>query len=283
MKSYLEIKAMDCASWMISEGTGRGRTHCYLLEGEKNALLIDTGLGLVDMKSITKSLTDKEVIVVNTHGHLDHISRNYQFSTVYLHPNDEEVYKIHSGSEMRYEYHKNRYLSKGYSKLWVNSPFFRWYLKPLWYLPERNNRVPCHDSMILDLGKRPITIYATPGHTGGSVCLLDQTRRWLFTGDTICEQGVLLQFEESCSVEEYLMGLNRLKEIETSYDSLFCGHQKVPLDKSYLDDYIDTAKYIIEKYASQAVETYSDTIQYKRAAITFDFRKVLKEYSYGIL
>ena len=101
MESHLEVQAIDAHTWVISQGQGRGRTHCYLLEGEHQAVLIDTGLGLVSMKEITDSLTSKEVMVINTHAHLDHISRNYEYEHVYMHPNDDVLYWEHSSRPLR--------------------------------------------------------------------------------------------------------------------------------------------------------------------------------------
>ena len=58
----------------------------WLVEGREKALLVDTGLGVGDLRGEVEALTDKPVIVANTHGHGDHSGGNYAFDRVYMHP-----------------------------------------------------------------------------------------------------------------------------------------------------------------------------------------------------
>ena len=44
----------------------------YLVEGSEKAALLDTGSGLGHMKPLIESLTDKPLLVLLTHGHVDH-------------------------------------------------------------------------------------------------------------------------------------------------------------------------------------------------------------------
>ena len=63
----------------------------YLVVGEEKACVIDTMNGLSDLGAAVRKITDKPVIVVNTHGHPDHIFGNMYFSEAYLHPADREL------------------------------------------------------------------------------------------------------------------------------------------------------------------------------------------------
>ena len=71
---------------------------------------------------------------------------------------------------------------------------------------------------VFDLGNRTLEIIETPGHSPGSVSILDREHRWLFTGDTCCQADVLLQIEYSQSPEVYLKSINKLIERESQYD-----------------------------------------------------------------
>ena len=44
----------------------------YLLIGEEKAMLIDSFYGQGDLRAFVETITDKPVIVANTHGHFDH-------------------------------------------------------------------------------------------------------------------------------------------------------------------------------------------------------------------
>lgn len=69
--------------------------YMYLVAGEEKAALIDTGMGFPGLRQLVERLTDKPVIVLNTHGHLDHIGGNDEFDYIYLHPDDLTVYVEH--------------------------------------------------------------------------------------------------------------------------------------------------------------------------------------------
>ena len=62
----------------------------------REALLIDTCYGFTDISGAIQGLTDKPLMVINTHGHFDHISGNYRFGEIFLSQKDEELYRLHS-------------------------------------------------------------------------------------------------------------------------------------------------------------------------------------------
>ncbi|MEI3580641.1 MAG: MBL fold metallo-hydrolase [Acutalibacteraceae bacterium] len=55
----------------------------YLITGSEKALLVDTGLGMGNIRKVVEELTSLPVIVMNTHTHFDHIGGNALFDTVY--------------------------------------------------------------------------------------------------------------------------------------------------------------------------------------------------------
>ena len=75
--------------------------YMYLVVGAERAALIDTGMGFPGLHQLVEKLTDKPVIVLNTHGHLDHIGGNDEFDCIYLHPDDLAVYAEHGMESYR--------------------------------------------------------------------------------------------------------------------------------------------------------------------------------------
>lgn len=247
MESDKDIVELDEETYMISEGEGRGRTHSYLVIGENRACLIDTGFGYTNMKAAVERLTEKEVFVICTHGHLDHIGSNSYFDEIYLHPADRGLYELHSDPAYRLSFLKQRYLNKGMTREEVESEEFKERTRRLWHQKPANAIGSLEDGQTFQLGNRELTIVHTPGHTRGSVCILDAGRRRLYTGDTICELGVLLCFEESTPVETYLSSLETLWDMRGQYTEIFGGHQRIPLELSYLADYMECAKQAIAR------------------------------------
>lgn len=45
-------------------------------------VLIDTGLGIGNVKRLAEEFTSLSIIVVNSHSHYDHIAQNYLFDNV---------------------------------------------------------------------------------------------------------------------------------------------------------------------------------------------------------
>ena len=65
-----------------------GGTNCYLVTGSDRALLIDCGTGFCDIRSAVENVTNLPVVLVATHGHVDHIGGAGQFEEMYIHRAD---------------------------------------------------------------------------------------------------------------------------------------------------------------------------------------------------
>jgi glyoxylase-like metal-dependent hydrolase (beta-lactamase superfamily II) len=237
--SRASITKIDEDTWVITEGKGRGASHCYLIVGKNKACIIDTGLGLSNIRKAVKKITSLPVDVINTHGHLDHISKNYQFDHVYIHQADDTIYTAGIDFDNRRRLLISRLQKKGISQDILNSLIAKPFIYAFCHIKDECKRHYIKDGDIVDLGNRKLTIIETPGHTKGSVCVLDSQRRYLFTGDTICEQGVLLYFDHSDSLETYKKSLLKLLELNDQYDLIFGGHQKVPLNKTIICSFVE--------------------------------------------
>ena len=79
MDNWFTIEQIDRDTFSISEYKHWEETHCYLLCGEKYAILIDTGLGVSNIRKIVDSLTKLPVMTVTTHVHWDHIGGHKYF------------------------------------------------------------------------------------------------------------------------------------------------------------------------------------------------------------
>lgn len=73
------------------------------------------------------------------------------------------------------------------------------------------------DGQLLDVPGRRIRALATPGHTGGHLCLLDEDERLLFSGDHVLPEiypGVGLGGAGDDALAQYLEGLARMREFD---------------------------------------------------------------------
>jgi glyoxylase-like metal-dependent hydrolase (beta-lactamase superfamily II) len=154
---------------------GGGGTHCYLLEGEECAVLIDTGLHVINIKEIVTS--------INTHGHIDHITNNFQFKTIYMHPKDDLVYQEHSSYEFRYLFFSKKRIDKGIPKCLLDISCVKEEIEKNARLPKQKY-ISLSNYEIINISNRELVIIETPEHTPGSICVLDVQKRRLYSGDT---------------------------------------------------------------------------------------------------
>lgn len=73
MENWFTVEKIDNDTFAISEYKHWEETHCYLLCGRKSAILIDTCLGVSNIKKVIESLTSLPIMVITTHVHWDHI------------------------------------------------------------------------------------------------------------------------------------------------------------------------------------------------------------------
>ena len=227
----MEAKELDTNTWLITRGEGQTSTHNYLLAGEHKAALIDTGLEAEALREFATSLTDKPIVVLHTHGHIDHIGNDQQFDEVMLHPNDFDLYQLHSSAAFRKEFLQVEEDSEGND--------------PRQAINQTVQLEPLVGGNIIDLGERQLRVIENPGHTRGCISLIEEARKTIYTGDMVCEMGVLMHFAESTGIDVYKQSLETIRAaISTGY-RLYTGHQLTPLSSEWIDAYIECADELI--------------------------------------
>lgn len=90
MDDWFTIEELDTNTFAISEYKHWEETHCYLLLGEQRAVLIDTGLGVSNIKQVVDTLTKLPVQVITTHVHWDHIGGHKWFHNIAVYETEKE-------------------------------------------------------------------------------------------------------------------------------------------------------------------------------------------------
>lgn len=179
-----EIIQMDTHTWRFEDGFVR----FFLLEGEERAVLLDSGAGCPEAAELAGGLTDKPLLLVNTHGDGDHTSGTAAFSEIYMHPADYE------GMGMAEQY-------------------------PGTALRE------VKDGELLDLGDRPLKLIHIPGHTKGSIAVLDVKNRALYAGDSV-QKGHIFMFGAHRDPGQYEASLDKLIALQGEYDRIYASHDE---------------------------------------------------------
>ena len=195
------------------------RTAMYLVEGADKAVLIDTGVGVGDLKSVVAGLTDKPVTVLLTHGHVDHALGAAGFNDVRMSPLDKGVYAEHCDFGGRKGYVMGSAMQGGDPAL-VASVTDADYLEPR----AAEDFAPLAAGDTFDLGGVTVEVHRGAGHTPGSLTMLIPEWRVLLLGDA-CNQFTFLFDHHSAPLSDFRAMLVELKkQTDGRYDRVIFSH-----------------------------------------------------------
>jgi glyoxylase-like metal-dependent hydrolase (beta-lactamase superfamily II) len=225
---YYKTHEVFPGTWRISEALGVGE---YLLEGDKKALLIDTGFGFVDLRRTISKITKKTVEVVNSHGHVDHAGGNNQFEKIWIDKDDvfmlDEAWKK-SQLDLLINYGKRVNPALNLMLFYFRLQRFRKYNTRVEALPE---------NVVFDLGGRKIGTMRVPGHSPGSVIFLDESTKTVFAGDAL-NPSVFLFFDEHLKLKSYADRIEAIASLR-GFDQFYTSHQAGAIPFSYAGWYAD--------------------------------------------
>ncbi|MBI1744859.1 MBL fold metallo-hydrolase [Candidatus Acetothermia bacterium] len=170
---------------------GELQANCYILKWEKTqqAIVIDPGapepqlLDRIGAFQVTK--------IINTHGHWDHVLADQLMKETYgakilIHRAEHTCFKRATHSQVEVDE----------------------------YLEEGN---------IIQVGEIHLRVLHTPGHTPGSIVLMEEERRWLFTGDLLLKDGTGGANVPGGSYPDFVKSIQRLRGLKKDYH-IYPGH-----------------------------------------------------------
>ncbi|MBE5995915.1 MAG: MBL fold metallo-hydrolase [Lachnospiraceae bacterium] len=206
-----EIDEFECASM-------------FVIVGSERALLIDTGVGIGDLRWVLENrITDKPYDVVISHAHGDHFGGAGFFERVFVNEKDLDWNRNPQMTTIEFRRHYAEMIAaRGGGKHFDYDPGRD--IRPWERTPEK---VPIRDGHIFELGGRTVSCFDCPGHTPGEMVFIDDQSRILFCADA-CNRNLILGSGWNCSREEMLReaadGLQRIIGMRDRYDAVFNGH-----------------------------------------------------------
>ena len=201
---------MGCEIIQINANTWRiedDGVRLFLLTGTEKALLIDSGMNLNNARDIAAGLTDLPLSLLNTHADRDHIGSNEQFDAFYMHPAEEPVYR-RSGKS--------------------------------------GTIIPVREGDSLNLGDRELRIIHLPGHTPGSIAVLDVQNKVLISGDPIQAHGRIFMFGDHRNMEDYIASLEHLESFADQFDEIWPSHADIPVSPAVIRKLRDGAQAVLD-------------------------------------
>jgi glyoxylase-like metal-dependent hydrolase (beta-lactamase superfamily II) len=169
----------------------------YLIIEEDDVYLIDTGYEktadvIVDSIRHLGMKPDKVKLLINTHGHVDHAGGN-------------NVLKQLSGASIAIHRLEAQKLQL-----------------------ETQDTIFLQDNDVLSLGSRKLTVIHTPGHCPGQICIYEQNKGIIFSGDHVIEgtsTGTVYIGPPEGSVIDYIESLRKIQSLNLTM--ILPGHGKI--------------------------------------------------------
>ncbi len=191
----------------------------FLVIGSEKALLVDTGMGIKNIKAVVEELTKLPLLVVNTHTHFDHIGDNWRFDVV--HVLDELSAKDRLGQTFSVHQNLPELADNFVPKAFHYDQMGTIDLANFAIQPGRFQ--PIQEGHVFDLGDRQFRVIATPGHSPDSLMLVNDVEKMVFTGDTFYPASLYAHFYGSFDV--YRQTLHRVAKQFADYQ-LYCSHNE---------------------------------------------------------
>ncbi len=215
------LHALGDGLWEINEFDGASM---FLAVGEKRALLMDTGVGIGNLRKFVSRLADRPLDVLLTHNHRDHVGNAPLFDRVHLHPLDMRMgamIRPLTSKESRLQFAENtRAVHPDIVYPWTEADIVQYVHEP--------EMMEAEDGFVFDLGGRQLRCVWTPGHTPGSLSVIDSQTGTLFCGDAfspVLGLGVRpIDGMRHATIEEAHAALVRLNGMDFDRQRMFNGH-----------------------------------------------------------
>jgi glyoxylase-like metal-dependent hydrolase (beta-lactamase superfamily II) len=200
----------------------------YLVIGDERTALIDTGNGIGDIKSLVDMLTDKPVIVINTHTHVDHIGGNNQFD-------DIAVFDTHFSRENAAKGRKKEEMENYIDGDMVWKPLPGYFEASSWMIHPFKVSRWLKDGDEVNLGSRKLEIIHTPGHSPDSVCILDRDNRLFWIGDSFYPAPIYV-YSPTTNLDHFICSMRRMIILSPAYDCVIPSHNEPKIEKHLIEE-----------------------------------------------
>lgn len=194
------IYQLSSSEFGYSREFGKASRSSYLVVGRERALLFDLALKEKNLVEYAAQLAAKPIQIVISHAHVDHIFHANKTEEVWLHQKDEQLFR------------------KG--------TFFQRGVKPCPQLKFLS------DGDEIDLGERVLDVIHIPGHTDGSILLLDRNTKILLSGDTVTRR-LLYGLHTYVPLKQFCDRLSQLNEKD--FEQIYTAHDRAALPKSHIN------------------------------------------------
>lgn len=208
---------------VIEEPFHDERAKSCLIVGEERAILLDTGMGVADIREVVDRLTDRPILVVNSHAHWDHIGDNHRFDEIWIH--EEESGSLEAGVD-------NDVLRRWFGPEHLTGPLPDGVSPDTISIPPSALTGLVRDGQVIDIGGRQLEVLHCPGHSPGGIALVDHANGALFSTD-VAYAGALYVYG-AADLPVYQRSLHRLAALAPGLKAVYPSHGESPISPRML-------------------------------------------------
>jgi len=192
------------------------RANIWLVEGRDADLIVDFGMGLMPLRPSLGLRPGKPIIALATHVHVDHVGSFHEFEERLGHPAEAEAFAAMPDDRALIDMFRD--LPDPVAEL----PSPNWNPRDYTLSKAALTRVVDEGDRI-ELGDFSFEVLHLPGHSPGSIGLLETNRKILFSGDAIYS-GQLVDDIPGADIEQYRETMNGLSCLDVNL--VFAGHNQ---------------------------------------------------------
>jgi len=190
------------------------RANIFHLRGRQSDLVVDFGMGIRPLMPHLKVSRGKKIIAVATHIHADHVGAFHEFETRVGHRNEAAAFASMLDEDTVADIFRalETPVTRAPCEGW-HAATYRITPAPLTHVVDEGDRI--------DIGDWNFEVIHFPGHSHGSIALLERNRKVMFSGDVIYDGGLVDDLPCSCR-SQYRDTMRRLLDMDL--DIVYGGH-----------------------------------------------------------
>jgi glyoxylase-like metal-dependent hydrolase (beta-lactamase superfamily II) len=180
------------------------RCNMWHVRGRDRDLLVDSGLGAVSLRDHVALVgRDRDVLLVSTHTHFDHIGSAHEFAERLVHPEEAAIQADPRPGWTLADTYATDAMFDAAPAGW-DAGAYRVRAAPATGLLRAGDR--------LDLGGRSLLVLEVPGHSPGQIALWEEATGMLIAADAVYD-GPLVDDCWHSDVAAYRETLRRLRDL----------------------------------------------------------------------
>ncbi|MBT3556727.1 MAG: MBL fold metallo-hydrolase [Rhodospirillales bacterium] len=205
-EEWYEVRHIDDDVSFIAEPFIKDFYRCNIwhVRGSKRDMLVDTGMGVVSLRTHIPLVTEKSCIAVASHVHFDHIGCHHEFAERYVHADEADIL----AEPTRAATLADLYVTDDIFTKMPPSP----YSSTKYEVQSAPATRILQGGDVIDLGNRQFEVIHTPGHSPGGIMLFEKTTEILFSGDTVYD-GPLIDDAYHSDIPTYIEVMKRIMEL----------------------------------------------------------------------